>query len=290
MITYGHSQSRSKACTLPFDYPSSPVVSVVIPVYDAADVIGDAVASIQAQTFPDWEAILVDDGAQVGSTQTQVLAAIAAADPRVTVVATAGKQGAGPARNLGMETGTGQYIAFLDADDLWHPRKLELQLAAMRAQSAPVSCTAFDRVNVATGKTTTIGVPATVTRSQLLRTNVIACSSAIFDRAHFGNRQMPALRRRQDFAFWLSLLADGSQAIGVPFPLMTYRQMPTSLSAPKHKAARDTWTMYRAHLGLNPVVASYYFGSYALRGVARHFAPGLARKLGWVHSTRPVPQ
>lgn len=271
------------------DYPTSPRVSVVIPVFNAADVIGDAVSSIQAQTDPNWEIILADDGSNDGSIQTDVLAAIVQSDPRVTVVTTAGRQGAGPARNLGMDHAKGRYIAFLDSDDIWHPRKLEIQLAAMQETASPLSCTAFERVNVTSGAVTTIGVPSSVTREQLLCTNTIACSSAIFDRAHFGNRRMPALRRRQDFAFWLSLLDDGSAALGVPFPLLTYRQMPASLSAPKHKAARDTWYMYRSHLKLNPLKAGYYFSHYALRGFARHRVPKLAAKLGWIHATRPVP-
>ena len=141
-----------------------------------------------------------------------------------------------------------------------------------------------------TGQETRVGVPAIITRNALLRTNVIACSSAIFDSDHYCRRTMPALRRRQDFAFWLSLMADGSEAIGIATPLLTYREMPTSLSAVKHRAARDTWTMYRQHLGLPLVQASYYFAHYAVRGLTRRFVPRLAGLLGWMHPAGPLPQ
>lgn len=266
-----------------------PLVSVVIPVFNAARVIRDAVASVQAQTVSDWELILVNDGETDDGGQATILAELTA-DSRIHVHATQGRQGAGPARNIGMDAAQGRYIAFLDADDMWHPQKLALQLEAMRRQNAPLSCTALIRVNVTTGQSVTVGVPARITRKALLRTNVIACSSAIFDRNHYGPRHMPSLRRRQDFAFWLSLMTDGSEAIGLPQPLLTYRQMPTSLSAPKHRAARDTWTMYRQHLKLPLAQATYYFSHYAMRGATRHFMPRLARALGWMQPTSDIPQ
>lgn len=261
---------------------SVPLVSVVVPVFNAARVICDAVQSVQAQTFSDWELILVNDGETDGGDQARILSELAA-DPRIHLHATSGRQGAGPARNIGMDAARGRYIAFLDADDMWHPQKLALQLDAMRDQEAVLSCTAITRLNVSTGQQTPVGVPEQITRKSLLRTNVIACSSAIFDRDHYGLRHMPTLRRRQDFAFWLSLMNDGSHAIGLPQSLVTYRQMPNSLSAPKHRAAHDTWRMYRQHLGLPWVHAGYYFGHYALRGATRHFMPTLACRLGWMH-------
>lgn len=267
---------------------SKPLVSVVMPVFNAAAVVRDAVHSIQAQTFEDWELLLVNDGETDGGDQGAVLAEFSE-NPRIHLLATQGHMGAGPARNIGMDAAQGRYIAFLDADDMWHPQKLALQLTAMHAQGAPLSCTALTRVNVATSQQTHVGVPGQITRQALLRTNVIACSSAMFDRDHYGHRHMPELRRRQDFAFWLSLMADGSEAIGLAEPLLTYRQMPTSLSAPKHLAAKDTWAMYRKHLGLPLVQAGYYFAHYAARGAARHFTPRLARRLGWMHPVAKLP-
>lgn len=268
---------------------STPLVSIVVPVFNAAGVIAQAIASVQAQTCDDWELLLVDDGETDSGNQAAIMAEFAAADVRIHLLATAGGTGAGPARNVGLAAACGRYIAFLDADDMWDPQKLRLQLDAMRGAGAVLSCTALMRVNVTTGKHTPVGVPPHISRASLLRTNVIACSSAMYDSDHYGPRQMPVLRRRQDFAFWLSLMDDGSTAIGLPQPLLTYRQMPTSLSAPKHRAARDTWTMYRQHLGLPVLQAGYYFAHYAIRGAARHFAPALALSLGWMHPVADLP-
>lgn len=274
--------------------PASPVVSVVIPVFNAGETLAATVASVQAQTLEDWEALLIDDGSRDDS--AAIMARLAATDPRIRCLATAGQQGAGPARNAGIAAAHGRFIAFLDADDQWHPEKLRLQLAAMAATGIPFSCTAYLRVNAAKDSRRVVGVPARARRADLLKTNTVACSTAIYDRAHFGPRAMPDLRRRQDFALWLDLLRDTPVVLGLPLVLMTYREDAGSLSAPKGRAAVDTWTMYRQIPGLSRAGALWYFGHYALRGLLRHRLPGLARRLGWMQgadlpnpATNPAP-
>ena len=268
--------------------PPSPLVSVVIPVFNAADTLAGTVASVQAQSLTDWEALLIEDGSTDES--PAICARLAAADPRLRLLRTGGQAGAGPARNAGIAAARGRFIAFLDADDQWHPRKLDLQLAAMAAAGLPFSCTAYDLVPVGGGARRVVGVPARASRADLLKTNTVACSTAIYDRAHFGPRAMPALRRRQDFAFWLDLLRDTPAVLGLPLVLMTYRESPASLSGAKGLAAADTWRMYRQALGLSRAEASWYFGHYALRGLLRHRLPGLARRLGWLEGAVPPPE
>lgn len=261
-----------------------PQVSVVMPVYNAAAFVAEAIASVQAQTFRDWELLAVDDGS--ADTSREVVAAIAAADPRVRLIAAGRNEGPGPARNRGIAAARGRLVAFLDADDLWHPEKLARQIAFMDAGGHALTYTAYTRLTLATGNRVVVGVPDRVTRAQLLRTNVIGCSTAIYDRSRLGPRQMPNLRRRQDFAFWLDLLGDTGQAAGLNVALTTYRQREASVSSSKGAAARDTWAMYRQHLGLPLPVAGYLFLNYSLRGLLRHRAPGLARALGLLRDAR----
>ena len=254
-----------------------PLVSVVIPVHNAATFIIAAIASVQAQTYEQWEVLAVEDGSTDES--PAILASLAATDNRIHVQHLSAQSGPGPARNAGIRAAKGRFIAFLDADDLWHPEKLTHQIGWMLANHHVLTCTAYTRVTVTTGAQTAIGVPARITRADLLKTNTIACSSAIYDVAHFGLRQMPPLPKRQDFAFWLDLMQT-ADAHGLNENLMTYHARPQSVSSAKGQAAAHTWRMYRHHLHLPLPKAAWYFTNYALRGVVRSRMPGLARALG----------
>ncbi|WP_430463292.1 glycosyltransferase family 2 protein [Tabrizicola sp.] len=260
-----------------------PVISVVIPVFNAAETLRATVGSVQAQSRSDWELLLIDDGSNDSS--GAVMASLAAEDPRIKCLATPAQSGAGPARNVGLAAAKGRFIAFLDADDQWHPCKLELQLRAMAEMNQPFSCTAYLRRDAISGLETTFGVPNLASRSDLLKTNTIACSTVIYDSTFFGPRTMPDIRRRQDFALWLELLQVTPVVLGLNKILMTYRVHPKSLSGRKGQAAIDTWQMYQK-LGLSPAKRAWVFGNYAVRGLVRHRWPGLALHLGWLHQVR----
>lgn len=106
-------------------------VSVVVPFLDVADCFGDCLASIQAQTFADFECVLVDDGSSDGS--SQIAQDFADRDPRFRILTPAGGGlGPGPARNLGIDSGDSEFLAFVDSDDLLAPRALEQQVTALR--------------------------------------------------------------------------------------------------------------------------------------------------------------
>lgn len=233
-------------------------VSVLTPVRNGAAVLARAVRSVQAQTCSDWEMIIVDDGSE-DDTRTRA-AALAAADPRLRLLCHATGQGAAAARNTGLAQARGRFIAFLDADDAWEPEKLTLQLSAMEATGAGLSYTGFRRISAATSRTVT--VPDRVTRAELLRGNLICCSSAIYDRKLLGTVPMPGLKLRQDYALWLTLLARVPEAVGVPQALVNLHVTPGSLSSNKLRAMRATWRMHRDHFGTGPLRAAFYVAAH----------------------------
>ncbi|MCX6924469.1 MAG: glycosyltransferase family 2 protein, partial [Verrucomicrobia bacterium] len=110
---------------------TSPTCSIVITSYNNAGVIGDAIHSVRAQTFRDWELLVVDDHSS--DKTVAILEKALEGIPRARLIRLATNSG-GPAqpRNVGVAASRGRYIAFLDADDLWHPLKLEVQLEAVR--------------------------------------------------------------------------------------------------------------------------------------------------------------
>jgi len=241
------------------------LVSVIMPVFNAEETLVRAVASVQAQEYPDWELLLIEDGSSDGS--PKLCADLAAADSRLQILRQPHNNGAAAARNAGILLARGRYIAFLDADDEWLPEKLALQLLFMKTCGAPFSYTGFWRQRGE--ERHQVRVPAWVDRAQLLRGNVIGCLTALYDRNHFGTVEMPALRMRQDFALWLKLLEEGGRAHGLDRPLAVHHVLPHSLSASKGRALRATWQMYRGHLGLSPLRTGWYLSNHLIRRLLR---------------------
>ncbi|MBF5056597.1 glycosyl transferase group 2 family protein [Alcanivorax sp. 521-1] len=258
----------------------SPSVSIITPCYNAADTLPGTVASILAQDFDDWELLLVDDCS--GDATEAVARGFAERDARVRYVRMVENGGAARARNRGIELARGRYIAFLDADDLWLPNKLSGQLAMMRERGWPLTFTAYHRVDGEERQLGRVGVPERVTYRQLLKTNYIGCSTAIYDSEALGKVLMPDIRRRQDFGLWLRLLKRTPYAYGIDRAWTRYRVRGQSLSANKTRSAGYNWRLYREVEGLSLPASLYYFAHYAVRGLLRSRLPGLARRLGWL--------
>lgn len=227
--------------------PDGPQVSILMPAWNADETLAEAVASIQAQTFGDWELLIADDASTDGTRATAE--ALAAADPRIRVLVRDRHEGAAAARNRALEASRGRYIAFLDADDLWLPEKLERQLAFMRQSGAVLSFTGYVRRR-AGRPDRRVTAPASVSYEELLRGNVIGCLTAMYDSARCGRIPMRRIPRRHDFALWLEIVKRSGPAQGLDLPLAIYRVSPNSLAANKIRATADTWRMYRQEVGL----------------------------------------
>lgn len=243
-----------------------PLVSVVTPFRDAAATLGATVASLRAQTFPRWEAILVDDGSTDGS--AALVEAVAAEDGRLRLVRAPSWQGAAEARNLGIDAARGRYVAFLDADDLWLPEKLAFQVPRLEAGAAIVF-SSYRRVDPAGRELKVVRARPRVRYQDALGGNPIGCLTAVWDCRRFPDARMPLLPMREDYAFWLSLLRRGAEAEGLPEVLAEYRVSPASRSGRKLRAARATWGVLRREPGLTLPRAAAGFALYALRAAAR---------------------
>lgn len=188
---------------------------------------------------------MVDDDS---SDQTSsVLDQLAREEPRLKVICQPGNEGAGRARNRGIEAAKGRFITFVDADDEWLPEKLQAQIDFMRSERVPFSYGSYYLADGGCpGERRLFMPPPGVGYSSLLRSCPIGCLTVAYDTQRFGKQYMPDVRRGQDWGLWLKLTRmNASGARRYPGTYAIYHRTPGSISSSKVRKARDVWWIYR---------------------------------------------
>lgn len=240
------------------------LVSIITPAYRAAAFVGASIQSVIAQTYTNWEMLVVDDCSPDNT--VEIVRQWSEQDSRVRLIRQPQNGGPAAARNAALQAARGRWIAFLDSDDLWQPEKLALQLKAHRDAGATLSFTEFRRISqdgVAVGRLIT--VPSRITYSELLGNTAIATSSVIVDKSLTGDFVMKKVFY-DDFACWLELLRKGGFGLGVHADLLRYRIVGGSVSRNKKRSAQEVWKTYRHVEQLGVLLSAWYFINYAFKG------------------------
>lgn len=247
------------------------LISIIVPVYNVEKYIGETIDCVIAQTYEDWELLLVEDCSSDGTAERIVQIMEAEKDPRIRLLRQPSNQGAAMARNRGLKEAGGRYIAYLDADDLWAPGKLERELQFMREKDAAFVFTGYefaDGQGQGTGKI--VRVPATLNYRQALSNTTIFTSTVMFDTEKIGRDQLEMPRiKSEDTALWFQVLRSGYLAWGLDENLVRYRRMGGTLSSNKLEALRRIWNLYRRREGLSLWRSAYHFCFWAVRAVKR---------------------
>lgn len=243
-----------------------PLVSVVIPAYNCAGTIRQAVESALAQDV-DLEIIVIDDCSKDGL--ARVLDDYAQS-PAVFYVKNEKNCGAAKSRNRGVSLARGKYTAFLDADDWWEAGKLKKQLARMQESGCVLCGTARELVRpdgTRTGKV--IPVKERISYRRLLGQNSINCSSVLALTEVLREFPMEHEEAHEDYLTWLRILQKYQTACAVNEPLLKYRLSNTGKSGSKAKSAKMTFRVYRL-LGFGFLKSAACFASYALHGILKY--------------------
>lgn len=242
------------------------LVSVIMPSYNASRFIAESINSVLLQTYSNWELLIVDDYSKDNS--VEIAQKFADIDERVRLFSLEKNVGAAVARNVAMEHARGQYIAFLDSDDVWNEDKLKKQLAFMKQNSYAFTFSDY-YVMEEDGKKkgSIVKVPASLTYHQYLRNTIIGCLTVIIDRKQTGDFRMPLIKSSHDMALWLLIMKRGFKAYGMKEVLAGYRLVSTSNTAKKWRAAKDVWKVYRKIERLSVLYATYCFCGYAMNAV-----------------------
>jgi teichuronic acid biosynthesis glycosyltransferase TuaG len=243
------------------------LVSVIMPAYNAVATIGRSIDSVLEQTRRDLELIVVDD-CSTDSTAALVEDYVRA-DPRVRLFRQIPNAGVAAARNAGIEHAQGDYVAFLDSDDWWHPRKLELQIAQMQEHNARVSYCAYQRIGEDGRLLSNVQPPPALMHADMLRSNFIGNLTAVYTRS-LGPARFLAMGH-EDYVFWLQMVRRAGRAIRIEHaePLAYYLVREGSVSANKLRAAGWQWRIYRDVEGLSQPRAMKFMLHYIWNALAK---------------------
>ena len=221
-----------------------PLVSIIMPVYNAEKFIGEAILSIQNQTFSNWELLIVDD-LSTDST-VKIIKHACAKDTRISFHQLVENSGTGVARNTALQMARGRYIAFLDADDLWREDKLQKQINFMQSNNYAFCFSYYNLINsegIEIGKQIT--APKKISFSKLFVANWIGNLTAIYDAEVVGKITISSSRKRQDWTLWLKIIDKVKVAHVIPESLAYYRVGNQSVSSGKVALLKHNYNVYR---------------------------------------------
>lgn len=220
------------------------LVSIITPTYNCAKFIARTLDSVQAQTYQNWEMIIVDDRSQDNT--KEIIEKYVKSDHRIKYHLLDVNSGAAVARTTAMKLAKGSYMAFLDSDDIWVSDKLEKQIKWMEENGYAFSCTAYEQIDEddnLLGKT--IKTIKKTDYNRLLLDCPVGNSTVMYDVDKMGKFEVPNIRKRNDDALWLQMLKKEKYIWGMPEVLMKYRVRQNSISSSKLSLLKYHWILYR---------------------------------------------
>ena len=245
------------------------LVSIITPVYNGAKYVRETIESVLKQTYTNWEMIIVDDGSKDKS--ADIVNEYVLRDSRIRLLRQA-NGGSASARNNGIRNANGQYIALLDADDLWEANFLDSQLTLMRKENAIVVHASYKRINE---KSEEILRPykakKIVTYRQMQMTNHIACLTGLYDTSVYGKvflkEELKSIR--DDYAYWLYIVKLAGKSYGNQEVLASYRVMSTSTTGKKKKLIKAQFLFYYRYQKLGLFRSIIYTGYWGILGLSK---------------------
>jgi len=246
------------------------LVSVITPVYNAEKYLKESIESVLSQTYHHIEMILVDDCSSDNS--ARIIQEYRLKNSQIKYYLQARNMGAGYARNKALELARGEYVAFLDADDIWLPTKIERQINLMKNMKSPFSYTAIEMIDennrIVKGKR---NVAESINYKLLLTNTMIATSTVVINRKIIGDFRMHLRRGGQDYATWLKILRTGYIAVGINEVLNRYRVGHNSLSSNKLKSIRQIWEIQTYDEKISRFRVAIHIVKWCLNSIKKYY-------------------
>lgn len=248
--------------------PKQSLVSIIMPTCNSAKTVSESIESVLAQSYKNWQLLITDDCSQDDT--LDIIQNFVNKDTRIKVYKNTVNLGAGLTRNHSIEHASGKYIAFLDADDIWLPAKLEKQIQFMQDNNYVFTYTKYQMFKTGEQKGKIINPSLTTNYKKILYGNDIGCLTVVYDADELGKHFMPSIRKRQDLGLWVELLKITPQAYCLPEVLAYYRT-DSGMSKNKFSAAKYQWLFYRNVMNFGILSSSRYFFIYSIKGFLKHY-------------------
>lgn len=233
------------------------LVSVIMPSYKCGKYIIESIRSVQAQTYKNWELIVVDDRSEDGS--IGIVQDIQKEDHRIHVFSNARNSGAAVSRNVALKKAKGRWIAFLDSDDLWEPTKLEKQIKFMEENGYAFSYHEYVEIDE---KDNLLGVHVSgkkhVSKFDMFACCWPGCLSVMYDAEKIGLIQINDIKKNNDTAMWLKVIRKADCYL-LPECLGKYRRRANSITPkPLWQRIWAHYPLFRVAEEMNPVAATFW--------------------------------
>jgi len=255
------------------------LVSIVVPMKNAAAFVSDTIDSVLKQSYQNWEMIVVDDCSTDKGKSQSIIKRYGEKDPRIHLVCLTKSRGSSGARNEGLKCVNGRYLAFLDSDDIWHPEYLETMIKHIQnceIENAAIFYCGYRRMNEDCSKVilsdySSVGVK---TYRKLLHNCPIFPSITIVDTQKLKSpvtfrEELKSLR--DDYTYLLDILSQGLVAVGFEEIMVDYRMRTNSMTASKKKMIKPQWKVYRQAMHLNLISSCFYMICWGLNGIKKYF-------------------
>ena len=244
-------------------------ISIIMPAYNAEKFIEESIISVINQTYKMWELLVIDDGST--DETLKIVYKLQKKDKRIKVYKNDVNIGVSQTRNYGMKLSEGDWIAFLDSDDIWDIEKLEKQINFSKKINSNFVFSGVKYINrEGIDFPGHFDVPKYVSYKSILKQNVISCSSVLINKNLIGDLEMKNDSTHEDFGFWIQVLKEHNYAHGLNEPLLTYRILNDSKSGNKLRSIIMTFNTYRL-AGLNWVQSLYYLIWYIIKSYKKYY-------------------
>ncbi|MDB9827295.1 glycosyltransferase family 2 protein [Candidatus Pelagibacter sp.] len=231
------------------------LVSIIMPYYKKRAFFLISLESILKQTFQNYEIIIIYD--DTDNVDLDYILEKKKLDKRIKLIKNDINIGAGFSRNKGISISNGNYIAFLDCDDIWHPEKLERQLNFMKDEKILFSFTSYEVINFEGEIIKYKKAQKKITFTELLSDCNIGLSTVMLEKKLIDNNcQFPILKTKEDFVLWLKI-SKKTDLYGMDIPLVKWRKLSNSLSSNSFQKLIDGFKVYNRYMKFSLIKSCY---------------------------------